>query len=266
MPVSRVIGTLVEGMIETQKQHDVISNNLANINTNGYKKDVAATRAFSHFLGEAQQGARVQKPLYDEIYHTNILGDKSMIVQEVKTFQGQGDMRLTGNTFDIALQGKGFIAIETPQGVRYTRNGNFMLNKNNELVTSYGNRVLGEGGEDGAGVPIVINGTNVAFLDDGTVQADGMRAGKLKINDFEDHNLLVKNGHSLFDYQGNSDGIKTVESYSVEQGFLEGSNVNAISEMTEMLQNTRLYEISGKALKSIEATINRMVTEVPKVR
>jgi flagellar basal-body rod protein FlgF len=266
MPVSRVMGTLVAGMIETQKQQDVISNNLANVNTNGFKKDLAATRAFSRFLDEAQQGPRAAKPLYDEIYHTNVLGDETMVVQEVKTYQGQGDMRLTGNTLDIALQGKGFIAIETEQGVRYTRNGSFMLNSNNELVTSFGHRVLGEGGADGAGVPIVVTGTNVAFLEDGTVQADGMRAGKLKINDFEDHNLLVKNGHSLFDYQGDPEGVQPVEAYSVEQGFLESSNVNAISEMTEMLQNTRLYEISGKALKSIEATINRMVTEVPKLK
>ena len=266
MPVSRVIETLIDSMLQNQKKQDVISNNLANVNTSGFKKDVAVVRSFPEMLQKAQSGSSKTMNLHNEVYHTNPLYDQSTVMHEIKTHHGQGDLRVTGNDLDVALSGKGFFAIETPNGIRYTRKGSFLLNSNRELVTQHGYRVLGAGGEDGEGVPIRINGTNVNFREDGTVQSDGITVGKLQIRDFADYDLLVKNGHSQYEYQGNREDITPVDDVSLSQGTLESSNVNAISEMTAMLTNSRHYEVAGRSLKQVETSVKRMITELPKMQ
>jgi flagellar basal-body rod protein FlgG len=266
MPVSYVLQTLTSGMIQNQKHHDSISNNLANVNTNGFKRDVAVVQSFSNVLKEAQNMPRIQKDLYDEIYHTDAHFDHSNIMHEIKTHYGQGDMRLTENPLDVALTGEGYFTIQTEEGIRYTRNGEFMLNQANQLVTSEGYHVLGIGGDTGEGAPITVQGKNISFLDDGTVQADGISVGTLKIAEFADKNVLVKTGHGLFNYEGSQEDVRTVSDPRLESGYLESSNVNAITEMTEMLQNMRHYEIAGRSMKEIETTLNRLITDVPKLK
>jgi len=253
-------------MIQNQKQHDSISNNLANVSTTGFKQDVSVTRSFASILEENQNVPRVRKDLYDEIYHTDLRYDQTNILQEVKTHHGQGDLKVTGNDLDVALTGKGFFSVQTENGVRLSRSGRFMLNSNNELVTPKGDRVLGVGGDEGNGAPIVVNGKNIAFLEDGTVQADGINVGTLKIDTVADFDQLVKSGHNHFEYLGDQQEVTPVENPQIEQGYLESSNVNAISAMTSIVQNMRHYEIAGRSLKQIETTLNRLVTEVPKAK
>lgn len=268
MAVSNEIQTLASGMIANQMRQDVIANNMANVSTAGYKKNYAVDYSFADALETAtNRSYRDRLPLNDEIVHTFVPGaDTLALTHETTTSYSQGDMHLTGNKLDLALAGDGYFAVQAEDGVRYTRNGSFMLNANNELINQRGERVLGEGGEDGSGVPIVVNGRDVAILPDGTVQSDGINAGKLQIVQFENMDSLEKVGKSFFKYRGNESEITAVDVPAVEQGYLERSNVNSLTEMTHMISNTRHYEIAGKALKSIEQSISRSIVELPKFK
>ncbi len=266
MPVSRVMETLVSGMIANQERHEAISNNLANVNSIGFKKDVHATTSFSAVLSDVQGKRQVQQSLTDNIYRTTVGRDTKAYTRAIKTSHTQGDMRITGNNFDLSLMGEGFFSIQTDHGIEYTRNGSFMLNSKNELITPQGNIVLGVGSQETEGIPIIIDGNNVTFLNDGTVNVDGVPVGQLRIVDFDDYTNLRKVGSSLFAYDGSEDGIMSAGSFFVEQGSLESSNVNSLSEMTAMLFNTRHFEMSGRSIKAVEQTINRAIAELGKLK
>ena len=264
MPVSRVMETLVSGMIANQERHEAISNNLANVNSIGFKKDIPGTTSFSAVLSDVQGKQCIRKDLTDHVYHTNVGRDIKAYTHTIKTSHAPGDMRITGNTFDASLMGKGFFSIQTDTGIHYTRNGSFMLNGKNQLVTPQGDIVLGVGGQEGEGVPITIDGNDVSFLNDGTVNVDGVPVSQFWIVDFDNYSGLRKIGRSLFAYDGGPEEIRPSGSFFVEQGSLEASNVNTLSEMTTMVFNTRHFEMSGRTLKSVEQTINRAIAELGK--
>lgn len=256
---------MVSGMIANQERQDIIANNIANVNTTGFKKDIHVRRTFDDYLTQARDQARPVKPINREIYNTMIQADVPGATHEVVTAFKQGDLRITNNTLDAALMGKGFFAVQTNEGVRYTRDGSFRLNNQNQLVTSQGYRVLGEGGEGGEGTPITINGTNVTFQEDGSILVDGLRTASFKLVDFSDYTKVQKEGESFITYAGETQEILPAQP-DVEQGYLEGSNVNAITEMTAMLFNNRHYELSAKTLKSVENTVNRAIVELSKFK
>ena len=134
----RGLYTGASGMIAESMRTDVTSNNLANANTAGFKKDVAVMKDFASMLiTRINDGAEAP-----------VIGSLGIGagVDEVATMHSMGAVRTTGNDFDLALEGKGFFAVETPRGIRYTRNGTFVKNARNELVTQDGYRVLGENG------------------------------------------------------------------------------------------------------------------------
>jgi len=266
MPVSRVIETLASGMIANEKRHNTISNNLANVNTVGFKKDITAYTSFASVLSNEQTRRGTQKSLSEEIYRTQVHADVPVLIDHIKTAHSQGDMRITGNNFDLALAGKGFFAIKTPEGTRYTRAGNFILNSNNELVTNSGDMVLAVDEKMRDGVPVIIHGKSVNFVNDGTVQVDGIPTAQLRIVDFDDYEQLEKVGHSLFAYNGDARGIKRADDITVESGYIEGSNVNAVSELTTMIANSRHYEISGSSFKGVEQTISRAIADLGKFK
>lgn len=266
MPVSYEMDTLVTGMIANQRRQDVIAHNLANVNTVGYKKDRTVNRAFDQFLTQETDYERGKKKLHDQIFYSELNASTPLFVHEVVTNHEQGTMRMTENPFDLCLQGKGFFAIETPDGVQYTRKGAFMLNNNNELVTTEGYRVLGESTTEPDGEPLVIDGANVAFLKDGSIQADGAPIGKLQIVDFAGYENLKKVGNSFYRFHGTDAQKSMSKGSTVEQGYLEGSNVTAVTEMTKMVANTNHYELAGSALKGIEQTINRSIAELGKFK
>jgi flagellar basal-body rod protein FlgG len=262
MPVSYEIDTLASGMIANQDRHNVIANNIANVNSTGFKKDVPVERSFATVLSGVQKKG-MRSSLNDNIYHSEVLVDVPVMTHEIQTAHEQGDMRVSGNPLDLAIMGKGFFSVQGAQGEVLTRNGNFMLNSNNELVTLRGERVLGEGGDGGAS--IVINGTNATFQEDGTVQVDGLTVGRLKMVDVNDYTKLVKTGHGQFRYGGDAADVHPAD-VSIAQGYLESSNVNSITEMTRMLANTRQYELAGREMKSVEQTYNRAIVELGKFR
>ena len=213
-----------------ERQMDVLANNIANVNTNGFKADESL---FEEYLNS---GA----------HEDNFKGADRRVsyVQDRGTFHNfaQGPAQPTNDPLDVAIDGAGFLAVQTQGGERYTRDGNLQINNIGQLVTHEGDPVLGNSG------PIVFQPTDhdIAISPDGTVtvlegtsHADSIR-GKLRLVSFADAQKLLKQGNNYFSTP--NDNIAQQDTKSVvRQGFVEKSNVNAVSEMAMMMQVTRTY-------------------------
>ncbi|MEO3429443.1 flagellar basal-body rod protein FlgF [Pelagibius sp. CAU 1746] len=205
-----------------RREMDVIANNMANINTPAYKG---------------------QSMLFVEYLETSDSGEKMSFVQDVALVRNltEGQMTTTENPLDLAIAGEGYFEIDTPIGPRYTRNGVFQLNADGELVTSSGQRVLGEGG-----TPITLppNSSDVTITRDGTISTDQGPAGRLRLVRFENEQALVKLANGLYDADG-QDSLPA-EGAEVLQGTIEGSNVQGITELTRMIETVRHYSSTGR--------------------
>lgn len=245
----RGLYSAASGMLAEADRIDVISNNLANVNTAGFKKDVAVTKDFAEILITRVNDGN----------DTPVIGGMGtgVVVDEVATIHAAGTIKTTGNDFDLAIEGKGFFTVQTPQGIRYTRNGTFAKSTQGELVTSDGYRVLGENG------PIIINGGKMTVGTDGRVLVDDVEVGQLRMRDFGDEKQLAKEGASLYTAPAGQQGQPF--SGSIKQGALEMSNVNVISDMVNMIANYRNYEINGKVVQAHDQLLGKAANEVGKV-
>lgn len=212
-----------------RRELDVVSNNIANINTTGFKADTAV---FEEYM---MPGAR-----HDDFAR----GDRRMsFVQDRSTWHdlGQGPVRQTGNPLDVAVDGKAFLVVQTPRGERYTRNGSFQVNPQGQLVTTEGYAVVGEAGP----IQFQPNDRDVTISRDGTVAVpEGVR-GKLRLVAFANGQRLQKDSASTF--KAPEDMQPTAAEYPhVIQGAIEQSNVKSVVEMTRMIEVTRHYtQIAG---------------------
>lgn len=244
----RGLYTGASGMIAESMRTDVISNNLANANTAGFKKDVAVTKDFASMLI-----TRINDGADAPVGGVGV----GVTVDEVATNQSAGMMRNTGNDFDMAIEGKGFFAVQTPQGVRYTRNGTFAKNIKGELITQDGYQVLGQDG------PIRIQGAKMTVSDGGQVSVDNQLVGTLQVVEFADEKKLTKEGASLFVAPAGQTGKSATG--GVRQGSLEMSNVNVVGEMVNLISNYRAYEINGKVVQAHDHLMDKAVNEVGKL-
>jgi len=206
-------------------QLDYVTNNIANSSTSGFK---AEHMYFSMKGKDVQQGALV---------------DLGSTVSKMDF--SQGTLRVTGNVLDIAIEGDGFFTIQTKQGDTYTRNGSFVLNVNNELVTQSGEPVLGESGK------IVINGSKVNIDQQGSIYVDETLAGKLKIAAFENPQALTRSANGGF-IDNKKAGLKNSSEHRIASGYVESSNVNAVREMTDMMEIQRTFETYQKMILTLQ--------------
>ena len=243
------------GMVAESIRNDAIANNLANANTAGYKKDIAVTKEFHNILIRRINDER-DSP---ELGGTGL----GTIVDEIATLQSAGIMRQTGNPLDVAIEGKGFFVVETPNGDRYTRNGSFSRNSQGELVTLDGYRVLGENG------PIHLDkAATVSVGEDGRVMVQGKGpaatlVGKLRIESFADERQLTKEGSSLF--VAARGARPETNRAMVHQGMLELSNVNVVSEMVNLISGYRAYEVNAKVVQAHDQLLDKAVNEVGRI-
>jgi flagellar basal-body rod protein FlgF len=206
-------------------QLDFIANNIANVSTNGFK---------SEHLYYAMKGKDAQEGARSDLGLTSIVMDFA-----------QGTLQSTGNSLDIGIEGDGFFAIQQNDGTTtYTRNGSFVLNKNRELVTKSGQKVLGDSGS------LIINGAQINIDGDGTIQVDGNLAGKIKIVSFANPGKLTRTAEGQYSDDGSA-GLKKNDQYRVASGYLEGSNVNAMKEMVEMIDGHRSFEAYQKIIQTM---------------
>jgi flagellar basal-body rod protein FlgF len=246
----RGLYTGASGMLAEAQRTDVISNNLANVNTAGFKKDVTVMKDFASLLiSRVNDGAE-----------TPVIGSMGVgvMVDEVATDYSTGTVKTTGNDFDLAIEGNGFFAVQTPQGKRYTRNGTFAKNAKGEIVTSDGYQVLGDNGG-----PIVVSSGKMTVGTDGRVFVNNNVVGKLQLVDFANEKQLTKEGAGLFVAPNGQQ--EQPATGGVRQGALEMANVNVVSEMVNLITNLRAYETNSKVIQSHDELLNKAVTDVGKV-
>jgi flagellar basal-body rod protein FlgF len=217
--------------VALERELDVVANNIANINTTGFKSDGAL---FEEFIGKTARSDNV-RPIDRKV---SFVSDRATWID-----MSAGAMQRTGNPTDIAIDGKGFMAVQTANGERYTRSGAFQIDSQGQLVTADGNPVLGDAG------PIVFQPTdrNIAISPDGTISVqEGANAntealrGKLRLVSVDNPGALQKEGANLFSAPAGVTVTPNTTSRFV-QGAIEKSNVNSVLEMTRMIDVTRSY-------------------------
>ena len=216
---------LVGGSLVQQLRFDTLSNNLANVNTNGFKQDIIS---------------------FDEV-----LSMKKMTTVDFSA----GPVVSTGNKFDVALNGSGFFKIQTPSGIRYSRDGSFSLNRDGMLVNQNGDQVLGQNG------PITLSGGDLSIGRDGQISENGSPGDKLGLVDFKEPRLLLKEGMNYYVYEGKEQDILTAEKVDVQQQHIEKSNVNVTEEMIRMVEAFRAFESVQKAIQNTDEMTSKLVND-----
>ncbi len=230
-----------------------LSNNLANINTPGFKEN----KIFS------LEKIQIAGPNNSAITTSAYLPSESTLTLPAATYIDfkQGSMVQTANPLDIALEGEGFFTVKTPEGDQYTRNGSFSINQDNVLVTKEGYPVLGDGGE------ITIDAENgstqeISIDETGSIFQGETEVGSFRIETFEDTSQLEKVGETFFANRGAAGSTPDEGAVVVRQGYLEQSNVEAIRAMTEMIEVLRGFEIYQKALKTVDQIDAKAINDV----
>ena len=232
------------GEICYEKRLAVLANNISNVNTVGFKSDQAFRLSDLNGNPERNSISGKQQILFP------------ILPSWTKTDFSSGPVKHTGNALDLALGGNGFFCIKTPEGVQYTRKGNFTLNEEGLLLTQEGLPVLGKMGE------IEINGKDFVVDGQGNVTVDGNQVDTIKIVDFPQPYALEKVGNSLFALTDPDIAENKAERVEVRQGFVEFSNVDAIKMMTEMIEVLRGYETYQKIIQSIDDINSKAINDV----
>ncbi len=280
----RGLYTGASGMVVQMHRMDTIANNMANVDTTGYKRDTAVMKAFPQMLIRRLDDNGVYKFPFGSADTAPVVGQlgTGAELNEVYTVFTEGSLKQTGNAFDLAINGHGFFTVQTPEGVRYTRNGTFLINKNGMLVDTQGDPVLGEHG------PIYLKKNNFVVDKDGKVYENPNFAGDphrlvgpnqndwkskqlvdtLRIVDFNDRRYLKKQGNSDWkatDFSGPPKPVDLGGKTQIEQGFLETSNVNPVTEMVQMIQVNRAYEANQKTIQTQDTLAGKLINDAVKV-
>lgn len=222
----------VQGGLRQERKLEVVSNNLANSDTTGFKKDSVS---------------------FDEKFKAQINKDYS-----------QGSIIRTDNPLDLALSGEGFFKIDTPEGLKYTRNGNFTLDSNGILVDQNGNSVMGQGGA------IAINAANVeqdlGINQAGEITLAGEIIDTLDIVTFSNLRKLKRDGQNLFSFEGETTQEIAVDQVRVEQKSLEKANVGVVEEMVRMIDYHRMFETYTKSMMTFDELDSKAINDVGLLR
>lgn len=247
----RGLYTAYTGMLNEQYRMDIMSNNLANADTTGFKKEGSTSQAYDEVM------AVKIKDLSENPNVPKRLGNMSLGVKIGETYTdfSQGSLKITDNTYDLALGGEGFFNIEFTNkagetSVKYTRDGGFTLTKEGWLVTKDGDYVLGESGR----IQLSTTAGNTVIDREGNIYQDGNLAASLKITEFEDTNYLTHYGETMWDAKEGAVS-KDAEDANVYQGYLEMSNANVVKEMVNMITISRQYEANQKMITTFDDTL-----------
>jgi flagellar basal-body rod protein FlgF len=241
--MSGIIYKAGAGAILQQIRLEAYANNLANVNTTGFKADQPVFRFDAPDIAS------------DTGDNTLRLSPYALPLEYVTNFE-PGPLRQTGSPLDVAIVGKGFLEVQTPDGLQYTRNGSLSVNADGILSNAEGWPVMGEGG------PISIDGSRVEINEEGQVVVDGDVVGVLKVIDFNDPSVLKKTGNSLFKDDSSGSALVNAEGYRVAQGTLEASNVDAIRTMTDIIETLRVFETYQRVIRSADEATAKTVNEV----
>lgn len=252
--------TAYTGMLNEQNRMDILTNNLANASTVGFKKEGSTSQSFDSILAVKIKDQSVGTKNVQRIGYNN----PGVKIGENYTDHTQGSFRITGNTYDLALSGEGFFAVEFTNkagetSTMYTRAGQFTLNKDGYLVNGDGDYCL-----DTQNRRIQLN-TNLetAILSDGTIEQNGTRVAQIQVADFEDYNYLEKYGET---YYRPVEGARLSQADAeVKSGYLEMANVQIVSEMVNLISITRAYESNQKIIQTYDNTLEIAATQLGRV-
>ena len=252
--------TAYTGMLNEQHRMDVLTNNLANADTNGFKKEGATSQSFDAILAykikDSSEGTHLSRRL-----GVNYPGVK---IGEVYTDFSQGPIKATGNTYDLALTDSGFFAVEFTNkagetSIKYTRDGDFTLTESGRLVTRDGDPVL-----DVNGSPIEVNQLlPVEINSSGQIIQDGRVVATIQITDFENYDYLERYGENYFQpIEGAQEKEAAAE---VRSGYLETSNMSVVTEMVNMITVSRAYESNQKVITTYDSTLEIAANQLGRV-
>ena len=251
--MNHAIYTITAGALAFQKRFDTIANNLANVNTNGFKKQ---NITFSSMLPldktenkyKQEYPDEIKKGVFNTFPYTDI----------IKTDFSEGYLKHTGNKLDFAIAGKGFFMVKDANGdIKFTRNGNFTVNKDGFLVTKKGQQVL-----DFKRNPIKIDMTNAEFInvdEKGNIYINDVLQGQVAVMDFDDYSVLQRVGYTDFKINPQitpKPVPRQSQEYEIESGYLEGSNVNIVRQMTAMIEVQRHYQVTQKVITTIDQQLD----------
>ena len=228
--------TAFSGMRAQMDALDIVSNNLANLNTAGFKEE----KAFFTVLDDAMSAGKE---------------DHSMVQARSAMSAAEGSLQLTHRDLDVALTGNGFLVVDAPQGIRYTRNGQLSINAKSTLCAPGGFPVLGESGK-----PIVLGPGQVTINDQGSIYQNGVLIDRMKIAAFDDPAALAREGNSLLAPARTGVEPKPGEA-KVRQGYLEQSNVNAVGCVVGLVGILRQYEAVQKTIDVLMNDVNAKAIE-----
>lgn len=271
----------LSGQIAQQRKVETIANNVANANTAGFKRDQLVFKEHLTALTKGVEDIDIPRGEWapEDFYHTQGGENAAVAVAGGYTIHEQGQFIPTNNPLDLALNGPGFLEVLTPQGIRYTRKGTLSLSPDSELVTDQGYKVLSPvemaseelRGPAGSSVPkpedrIIRLPPNQALTisQDGEVLTRQGFVGKIGMVEFGDVHALKKEGNSLYinpdEANAKRVGLKTM----LRQGFIEGSNVNAVEEMSELIKAHRHFESIQKAINTYDSISSKAANDIAK--
>lgn len=236
----RGIYTNSSAMQYLQEKMDIVANNLANSNTNGFKRN----GLFINELMDAQQ-ANIRNKINQPLPEGEI---------QSYTENTQGPLRETKNKLDFALNGDGFFSVQTPEGIQYTRDGQFTVSPEGLLVTPNGYQVIGQSG------PIAIQGEKIEVADNGLIMVDGSVTNKFDVKTFDVKDALQQSNNL---WKLREDGVQVEPSQaSVKQGYIENSNVQIVKEMVDMIAVQRWYNVNERSIRTNDDALNKAVNQI----
>lgn len=255
----RALYTAYTGMINEQYRMDIITNNMANADTCGYKQEGVTNQSFDSMLA-------VKIHDESECYLDRSLGNISLGVKmgEVYTDFTPGSIRETGNTYDLAISGDGFFRMRVTDrngndSIKYTRAGEFQITSDGYVVDADGNHLQGDSGD----IQVSMDSVNVMINEAGEIYEDGALTGRITLTDFEDYNYLSKFGNTM--YTAVDGATEREATGGIEQGWTEQSTVNIVSEMVDLINITRAYETNQKMIQNVDRMLDQAVNNVGRV-
>lgn len=240
-------------MLVNQSRLESVSNNLSNVNTTGYKRSEVSQLTFPQTLIHRMD----QSPVGGGALSTPVgVTADNVAVEETHTFQEPGSLRSTERNLDMAVQEpSGFFALDTPEGVRYTRDGSFFLSEDGTLVNAQGFTVMGEEGE------ITLDTHSPEVDGEGGIYQEGGHVDTLQVFSFEEEELLWKEGYNLFEAEEGA-APELLENPQINQGHLEESNADLSRQMSDLIKVSRSYESAQKVSQIYDRMLSQAANEL----
>lgn len=268
----------LSGQIAQQRKVETIANNIANANTAGFKKDDVSFKEYLTILNKEQEDIDIPNKEFspEDFYKTQSAENAKVEINGTYTIFEQGQLTPTGNPLDLAIHGDGFFEVLTPAGVRFTRKGILGLSKDGELVTEEGYKILSKNtalASQGRDLSAVSNPSEriikvptdqkISVTIDGKIFSGAQALQELSVVGFKSNQLLRKESGSLF-VNLVDNNLKLPEDSKIHQGFVEGSNVNTIHEMSELIKAHRHFDNIQKAIQTYDNITGRAVNDISK--